>query len=294
MTTLPTVLVANGSSLPVGLRRALDDLGLRVTDDRAAGRVDVALVVADPTADLPAQIRELLAHSADHVVVVAQISDPSLFVAAVAAGADGWVLPSIDPAALARTLRGVRDGESGFSRLDMVLLVQALRADQNADAGGVLTQRERQVHRAMRTGESFRQIAEVLELTEATVRWHAHRITRKLAETGPPRSNTRRSTTTTPGPVGRTRTERARTVLTTVDSRPSTVNPGVSELGRAELRVVELVAEGLNNREIAERLFLSRHTVESHLKRVYAKLQIRSRVELTRLMLEAEATELAS
>ncbi len=49
----------------------------------------------------------------------------------------------------------------------------------------------------------------------------------------------------------------------------------IAELGRAELRVVELVADGLNNREIAEQLFLSRHTIESHLKRVYAKLHIR-------------------
>jgi len=58
-------------------------------------------------------------------------------------------------------------------------------------------------------------------------------------------------------------------------------------LGRAEMRVVTLVADGLNNREIAEHLFLSRHTIESHLKRVYAKLHIRSRVDLTRLLLNA-------
>ncbi len=48
----------------------------------------------------------------------------------------------------------------------------------------------------------------------------------------------------------------------------------------AERRVAQLVAEGLANREVAERLFLSRYTVETHLKHVFAKLGIASRAEL--------------
>ena len=47
----------------------------------------------------------------------------------------------------------------------------------------------------------------------------------------------------------------------------------------AEFRVAEAVAAGLTNPQIAETLNLSRHTVESHLKRIYAKLGI-TRVEL--------------
>jgi DNA-binding CsgD family transcriptional regulator len=43
------------------------------------------------------------------------------------------------------------------------------------------------------------------------------------------------------------------------------------------------VARGLTNREVAEHLYVSPHTVSSHLRRVFAKLDINSRVELTRL-----------
>jgi DNA-binding CsgD family transcriptional regulator len=54
----------------------------------------------------------------------------------------------------------------------------------------------------------------------------------------------------------------------------------------AELRVAELVAGGLTNRNIAEYLNLSPHTVDAHLKHIYTKLDIHSRVELTVLALQ--------
>jgi len=58
--------------------------------------------------------------------------------------------------------------------------------------------------------------------------------------------------------------------------------PAASALTQSELRVVRLVAEGMTNREVAARLFLSPHTVDSHLRHVFAKLAISSRVDLTR------------
>jgi DNA-binding CsgD family transcriptional regulator len=50
--------------------------------------------------------------------------------------------------------------------------------------------------------------------------------------------------------------------------------------------VVELVAQGLTNREAGERLFLSHHTVGFHLRSIFSKLGVNSRVELTRLAIE--------
>jgi DNA-binding CsgD family transcriptional regulator len=70
-------------------------------------------------------------------------------------------------------------------------------------------------------------------------------------------------------------------------SRPS---DGWDGLTNSELAVAKLVADGLTNRQVAERLFVSPHTVSMHLRRAFTKLDINSRVELTRLALvQAEA-----
>jgi DNA-binding CsgD family transcriptional regulator len=59
--------------------------------------------------------------------------------------------------------------------------------------------------------------------------------------------------------------------------RPSS---GWGSLTPAELDVVRLVSEGLGNKDIAQRLFVSPRTVQSHLTRVYTKLGLSSRVQL--------------
>lgn len=51
-------------------------------------------------------------------------------------------------------------------------------------------------------------------------------------------------------------------------------------LTASELRVARLAADGLTNREIAERLFVTERTVETHLRHVFQKLDISSRLEL--------------
>ncbi len=63
---------------------------------------------------------------------------------------------------------------------------------------------------------------------------------------------------------------------------------GWAALTTSELTVARLVAEGLTNREVAERLFVSPHTVNSHLRHVFSKLGINSRVELARLARDHE------
>jgi DNA-binding CsgD family transcriptional regulator len=56
----------------------------------------------------------------------------------------------------------------------------------------------------------------------------------------------------------------------------------------SERTVAELVALGLSNRQTADRIFLSPHTVSFHLRKVYRKLGINSRVDLTRIAIERE------
>ncbi len=58
----------------------------------------------------------------------------------------------------------------------------------------------------------------------------------------------------------------------------------VPELTGQQSRISALVAEGATNREIAERLCISERTVEHHLRNVFVKLGVRSRVELTRTL----------
>ncbi|GAA0954612.1 LuxR family transcriptional regulator [Actinocorallia libanotica] len=60
-------------------------------------------------------------------------------------------------------------------------------------------------------------------------------------------------------------------------------------LTAAEVKVALLVAQGATNRQVAERLFLSSHTVGSHLRHIFTKWNITSRVDLTRQVLELEA-----
>jgi DNA-binding CsgD family transcriptional regulator len=59
---------------------------------------------------------------------------------------------------------------------------------------------------------------------------------------------------------------------------------GMAALTRAEREVALLVAAGGTNRAVADRLFLSPHTVNTHLRNAFVKLGVRSRVELARLV----------
>jgi ATP/maltotriose-dependent transcriptional regulator MalT len=58
------------------------------------------------------------------------------------------------------------------------------------------------------------------------------------------------------------------------DERTPPATGELSELSEREHEVLELVAAGMSNEEIAERLFLSTRTVERHLSNIYAKLRL--------------------
>ena len=76
--------------------------------------------------------------------------------------------------------------------------------------------------------------------------------------------------------------EKARTELKRIAGR----TPAGDALTPTERRVAELVAEGHPNKEIAATLFVTVKTVEANLTRIYAKLGIRSRTELARLLVD--------
>lgn len=79
--------------------------------------------------------------------------------------------------------------------------------------------------------------------------------------------------------------ELARAALVATGARPRRrAMSGLESLTPSELRVADVVASGMTNREAAQALFLSEKTVEGHLGRIFRKLEIGSRTELgTRL-----------
>ena len=80
--------------------------------------------------------------------------------------------------------------------------------------------------------------------------------------------------------------ERARRELkaTGETARKRIVDPGAEKLTAQEAQIAGLARDGLSNAEIGSRLFISSHTVQYHLRKVYPKLGISSRSQLDRVL----------
>ena len=84
---------------------------------------------------------------------------------------------------------------------------------------------------------------------------------------------------------------RARAELGAAGGRSSDpAGTGVQRLTASERRVADLAAEGHSNPEIAQALFVTRKTVETHLGHIYRKLDISGRAELGRALADPEST----
>jgi DNA-binding NarL/FixJ family response regulator len=83
----------------------------------------------------------------------------------------------------------------------------------------------------------------------------------------------------------RARAELEATGITARKRDPSTLDT----LTPQELRIAKLVAGGASNRDVASQLFLSQKTVEYHLRKVFMKFGVFSRVELARAPLQPVA-----
>lgn len=79
--------------------------------------------------------------------------------------------------------------------------------------------------------------------------------------------------------------EKARSELGRIGGRP----PAPTGLTATEVQVADLVGQGMTNREVAAALFMSEHTVRANLKRIYDKLDVRSRTELAAVLAGSRA-----
>jgi DNA-binding CsgD family transcriptional regulator len=83
--------------------------------------------------------------------------------------------------------------------------------------------------------------------------------------------------------------DRARRLLRQLGRRPAPGPRTTGQLSTREMQVAELVAQGLTNAEVGERLFISQRTVTTHLEHIYRRLGISSRKELTLLVTDTSA-----
>jgi len=150
---------------------------------------------------------------------------------------------------LERNQADLRDAGARFERAPRPLELASALEDLGAEV--IATDRDAAIDVLGRTLALY---------TEAGAIWDARRVRSRLRELG------------------------VRRRLVTAEPETS----GWAALTTSELTVARLVAEGLTNREVAERLFVSPHTVNSHLRHVFSKLGINSRVELARLARDYE------
>lgn len=118
-----------------------------------------------------------------------------------------------------------------------------------------LTPRERQVLDLISDGLSSKEIARSLGITRATARCHTQNVLTKLG-------------------VG-SRVHAAALVHRGAVGHPA-ASPRFSSLTRREAEVLRALASGLGQQEIAARLYLSPHTVRTHVQRLLAKLGVHS------------------
>jgi DNA-binding NarL/FixJ family response regulator len=71
----------------------------------------------------------------------------------------------------------------------------------------------------------------------------------------------------------------ARKVVTEFASFQTKPNAACEELSRRENEILEFLSKGFRYKEIADQLFLSTETVRTHIRNIYEKLQVNSRVE---------------
>ena len=69
-------------------------------------------------------------------------------------------------------------------------------------------------------------------------------------------------------------------VATPIVSPPRPATPAFAELTRRETQIVELIAGGACNKQVAAQLAISEWTVGTHLRRIFVKLSVRSRAAM--------------
>ena len=156
--------------------------------------------------------------------------------------ASGWRLPRLSPGGVSRSAAG------------------------EADAVNILQQ----------AVNGFARLGLRLEVAQARLE-----LARALAVQSPPAAiETARHARNELEALGASReADAAAALMRSLGARGRAGPRSLGSLSRRETEVLRLLGEGLSNREIAERLFISPKTAEHHVSRIYGKLGLKSRAE---------------
>jgi DNA-binding NarL/FixJ family response regulator len=181
----------------VGIRMALEADGIEVCGEplSAMAAIDLA-VVQQPDICLLSETLPggaLVAVDAIHrrtpktkVVLLTDVDEPRNLLAAIRAGASGYLRKDRDPTRMPATIRGVIDGEAALSRRLTNRLIESLRTRERGRSapttpgGPPMTDRELEVLELMAEGLRTSEIAQRLAIVEVTVRRHASSAVAKL------------------------------------------------------------------------------------------------------------------
>jgi len=162
---------------------AADVVGALNETDRL--RPDVILLDLKLSDSSPAEGLEVCSalrdqHANVSIVILTTFLDQKLMLGALQRGASGYALKDVDAVELARIIRSVHRGQSGFDARSAQLAVRSLTGQPAAAPSGPLNERELQVVRLAARGGTNPQIAHELYLSESTVKYHLRIARRKL------------------------------------------------------------------------------------------------------------------
>jgi DNA-binding CsgD family transcriptional regulator len=158
--------------------------------------------------------------------------------------------------ATALRMQGKLDKEPIDRNTEVVLLARMLLAQESLERATWLLQHPLE---AVETGERFESTIEILNLQALAFQARGEPIPAMTALE-------RAFALAEPGQTAPSKTQTLRQAL-------------VEPLSERELEILELVAEGLTNREIASRLYLALNTVKAHTRNIYGKLGVHSRTQ---------------
>jgi two-component system, NarL family, response regulator DevR len=142
-------------------------LDLKLSDSAPAEGLDVCQLLRDR-------------HPQVSIVVLTTFLDSKLLLGALQRGASGYVLKDVDTVELARIIRTVHRGQSGFDGRSANLVVRSLTGQPGVPPAGPLDDRELEVVRLVARGATNPQVARDLYVSESTVKHHLRTAMRKL------------------------------------------------------------------------------------------------------------------